>query len=70
MTDGEEIDRDFHNLTQLLSNVSSALTMLRIAAIIPKFDGLKIKKKKKADFRLIDCSTYMESLQNGVNAKS
>ena len=54
MTDGEEIDRDFHNLTKLLSNVSSALTMLRIASIIPKLDGLKIKKKKKADFRLID----------------
>ena len=54
MADGEELARDFHNLTQLLLNVSSALTMLRIAAIIPKFDGLKIKKKKKVDFRLID----------------
>ena len=50
----EELARDFHNLTQLLLNVSSALTMLRIAAIIPKFDGLKIKKKKKAEFRLLD----------------
>ena len=54
MADEEELARDFHNLTQLLSNVSSALTMLRIAAIILKFDGLNIKKKKKADFRLID----------------
>ena len=50
MADGEEISTDFHNLTQLLSNVSRAMTMLRIAVIIPKFDGLKIKKKKKADF--------------------
>ena len=32
MADGEEIDRDFDNLTQLLSKVSIALTMLRIAA--------------------------------------
>ena len=54
MADGEEIARNFHNLTQLLFNVSIALTMLRIAAIIPKLDGLKIKTKKKADFRLID----------------
>ena len=53
MADGEEIARDFHKSTQLLLSASSALTMLRIATIILKFDGLKIKKKKKADFRLI-----------------
>ena len=54
MADEEELARDFHKLTQLLLNVFSALTMLHIAAIIPKFDGLKIKKKKKSDFRFID----------------
>ena len=70
MADGEDITGDFQNLTQLLLNVSSALTMLRIAAIIQKFDGLKIKKKKKVDFRLTDWSTYMDSLQNGVDARS
>ena len=33
------IARVFHNLTQELSNVSSALTTQGIAANIPKFDG-------------------------------
>ena len=65
MADEEELARDFHKLTQLLLNVFSALTMLRIAAIIPKLDGLKIKTKKKADFRLIDWCNYSDSLQMG-----
>ena len=39
MADGDEIDRDFHNLTLELTNVSSALTTQGIAANIPKFDG-------------------------------
>ena len=39
MAEGEEIARVFHNLTQELSNVSSALTTQGIAANIPKFDG-------------------------------